>query len=173
MRLDGDTWQEFFDSFEREAFRLETLPVYRVEGERSEYQRFLDTGGADIRDDDPWWARVRHYRETDRWIGRVHIVSRPLTDYLRFEFAFYRHSVLAGEEVRILDVTDQPDPGLPQQDFWMFDESRVVRMDYEADGAQVGRELLEGVDPAPYVAWKHLALEHSEPFTEYSARLRA
>ena len=72
----------------------------------------------------------------------------------------------AGEDVRILDLTDQPDPGLPAQDFWLFDDSAVVRMDYDADGTQLGRELLEGIDPAPYVAWKHLALEHAEPFTE-------
>jgi hypothetical protein len=72
----------------------------------------------------------------------------------------------AGEDVRILDVTDRPDPGLPAQDFWLFDDIAVVRMDYASDGTQLGRELLEDVDPAPYVAWKQLALESAEPFTE-------
>ncbi|MGH3739069.1 MAG: DUF6879 family protein [Micromonosporaceae bacterium] len=74
--------------------------------------------------------------------------------------------------MRILDLTDQPIPGLPDQDFWLFDESKVVRMDYESDGTQIGRELLEDADPAPYVAWKQLALAHAVPFAEYSARLR-
>jgi hypothetical protein len=78
--------------------------------------------------------------------------------------------VEAGEEVRILDVTDRANPGLPTQDFWLFDDTTVVRMDYAPDGTQLGRELLDGVDPAPYVEWKRLALEHAEPFTEYCAK---
>jgi len=40
-------------------------------------------------------------------------------------------------------------------------------MDYAPDGTQLGRELLEDVDPAAYVEWKRLALEHATPFTEY------
>jgi hypothetical protein len=110
--------------------------------------------------------RVRHFRHTGRWIGRVHVINRPLTDYLCYEFAVYRRTVEAGEDVRILDLTDQPNPGLPAQDFWLFDDTAVVRMDYSPDGTQLGRELLEDVDPAPYVAWKRLALEYAEPFTE-------
>jgi len=169
--LDGDTWTQFFDSFEREAFRLETLPVYQVEGEREAYARFLTTGDVDIPGSDSWFEQLRHYRETGRWIGRVHVIARPLTDYLRFEFAFQLHSVQAGEDIRILDLTDRPNPGLPAQDYWMFDESKVVRMDYGPDGTQIGRELLEGVDPTPYVAWKRLAMEEAEPLSEFYAKL--
>lgn len=83
MRLDGDTWRAFFDSFKREAFRLETLPVYDMANERAEYEGFIATGRLDIPDDDPWLTRVRHFRATGRWVGRVHVISRPITDYLR------------------------------------------------------------------------------------------
>ncbi len=170
MRLDGDAWRKFFDSYEREAFRLETLPAYGVAGEQAEFEEFIASGKLRIPWDDPWLARVRDFRRTDRWIGRVHVISRPLTDYLRYEFAVYGHTVRAGEDVRILDVTDQPDPGLPRQDFWLFDEAVVVRMDYRPDGTQVGRELLTDADPAPYVAWKRLAMQHAQPFMEYMRR---
>lgn len=166
MRLENDDWRTFFDSYQREAFRLETLPSYGVGSEQAEYAKFLATGKLDIPDDDPWLVRVRHFRQTGRWIGRVHVISRPLTDYLRYEFAVYRRTVEVGEDVRILDLTDQPDPGLPAQDFWLFDETVIVRMDYDLDGTQLGREFLEDVDPAPYVAWKRLALEYAEPFIE-------
>jgi hypothetical protein len=169
VRLDGDAWQAFFDSFDREAFRLETLPVYDMADEQEEFAGFLATGKLDIPDDDSWLVRLRHFRETGRWIGRVHLLSRPLTDYLQYQFAFYPYSVAAGEDVHILDVTDQPNPDLPAQDFWLFDESQVVRMDYDAQGRQLGRELLEGVDPTPYVEWKRQALELAVPFPEYAA----
>ncbi len=87
----------------------------------------------------------------------MHVVRRPLTDYLRYEFAVYRRTVEVGEDVRILDLTDQSDPGLPAQDFWLFDDTAVVRMDYDSEGTQLGCELLEKVDPAPYVARKQFA----------------
>jgi hypothetical protein len=166
VRLNGDRWRTFFDSYQREAFRLETLPSYSVGSELMEYQRFLTTGVLDIPDDDPWLVRVRHFRRTGRWIGRVHVISWPLTDYLRYEFEVYRHTLQAGEDVRILDLTRRPNPGLPAQDFWLFDDSAVVRMEYDEDGTQLGRELLEDTDPGPYIAWKRLAMDHAEPFTE-------
>lgn len=170
MRLDGDAWRDFFDSYQREAFRLETLPAYGVTGEQAEFEEFQASGKLHIPSDDPWLVRVREFCRTGRWVGRVHVVSRPLSDYLQYEFAVYGYTIQAGEDVRILDVTDQPAPGLPCQDFWLFDESTVVRMDYLPDGTQAGRELLTDVDPAPYVAWKRLALQHAQPFLEYMRR---
>lgn len=171
MRLAADAWRCFFDSFEREAFRLETLPRYAVAGEDAELRDFLTTDNLIIPDDDPWLVRVRHFRETGRWIGRVHVVRRPLTDYLRYEFAVYVHTVRAGEDVRILDLTECADPGLPTHDFWLFDDSRVVRMDYDSDGRQLGRELLDEVDPEPYVIGKQQALRLAVPFLDYRATL--
>jgi hypothetical protein len=167
VRLAGETWRAFFDGFQREAFRLETYPVYDVASEREEYEQFLATGELCIPDDDPWLMRVRRFRAAGRWIGRVHVLRKPLSDYLRYEFAVYRHSSRAGEDIRILDLTAQADPGLPGRDFWLFDETSVVRMDYDTHGRQVGRELLEDTDPAPYVAWKRTALAHARPFGEY------
>ena len=139
-----------------------------VSSEQVEYDSFLANGKLIIPDDDPWLVRVRNFRRTGRWIGRVHVISRPLADYLRYEFAVYQFTAQAGEDVCILDLAERRDPGLPPQDFWLFDDTAVVRMDFLADGTQVGRELLEGVDPAPYVAWKRLALEYWQPFMEYA-----
>lgn len=167
MRLDGESWRTFFDSFKREAFRLETHPVYDMTSEREEYEQFLSTGQLQIPGDDPWLKRVRHFRATGRWIGRVHVLTRPLTDYLRYEFAVYRHTVQAGEDIRILDLSNGSNPDLPSYDFWLFDESFVVHMNYDDHGKQVDRELLDGVDPAPYVEWKRSALACAQPYAEY------
>lgn len=172
MRLRGEAWNTFFDSFKQEAFRLETHPVYDMADEQDEIEQFLATGQLHIPDDDQWLTRVRDFRITGRWVGRVHVISRPLTDYLRYEFAVYRYTVQAGEDVRILDITDRANPGLPAQDFWLFDETSVVRMDYDEHGRQLGRELLEDADPTPYVEWKRIALWHAQPFTEYVNQAR-
>ncbi|MFB7476167.1 DUF6879 family protein [Kitasatospora sp. NPDC056184] len=166
MFLDGDDWRAYFDAMEYDAWRLETHPVYTVPQEEDGIRRFLAGEPLDTGATAAWATRVRGYRETGRRVGRVHVVTRPLTDYLRFEFAHYRHNVEAGEDVRILDLTDRPNPGLPDQDFWLFDDRRVVLMNYRSDGTQINRRIHDG-DPAPYAAWKGLAIAESVPFTEY------
>ncbi|MFJ7909682.1 DUF6879 family protein [Kitasatospora sp. NPDC096204] len=169
MLLDGDSWRPFFDSFEHEAFRLETRSSYAMPDEDEEFQEFLATGELHIPADDPWLTRVRNYRATGRWIGRVHVLTRPLSDYLRFELAAYAYNVEAGEDIRILDLTGLENPGLPEQDFWMFDSAKVVDMRYRSDGTQIGRHLLEEPDLEQYRHWRDLALSLSVPFMEYSA----
>lgn len=162
----GDEWQRFFDSMERDAFRLETLPVYRVAQEDEAVERFLAGEPLRSEDTEPWAQRIKGYLASGRSVSRVHVLTRPLTDYLRFEFAYYTHNVKAGEDIRILDVTDRANPGLPDHDFWILDDSRVVLMHYEDDGTQIGREVYEG-DPEPYRQWKRTALRESIPFADY------
>lgn len=40
-------------------------------------------------------------------------------------------------------------------------------MEYDGEGNQLGRELLEHGDPTPYVGWKCLALDRAVPFGSY------
>ena len=138
--------------------------------EQDEYQRFLagEKPPADLHYS--WLDRVAHFRATGREIQRVHVVTRPLSDYLRYEFTWaYAFNVKAGEEIRILDLTGKDNPGLPSEDFWMFDERRVVRMMYRPDGSQIGRELLDIPDIEQYVKYRNVALAMSVPFEEYWA----
>ncbi|MGK5533664.1 DUF6879 family protein [Streptomyces sp. URMC 129] len=172
MRLDGEDWPQLFNAYQRDAWRLETQPVYQMPEEEAEFAHFLATGKLPVADDDEWLVRLRHFRSTGRTIGRVHVLTRPLTDYLRFEMAFYAHSSRAGEDIRILDLTDRENPGLPQQDFWMLDD-HVVEMRYDAEGRQIGRFLLDNPDLEQYRAWKRLAIEHSVPVAEYQAEYLA
>ncbi|MFF5501303.1 DUF6879 family protein [Streptomyces roseolus] len=162
MLLDGEAWADKFKTFQTEAWRLETLPQYLVPQEAEEFAAFRVGARFPGPYEDAWTAMVR-----TRNVGRVHIVTRPLTDYLRFEFErYYQHQAPAGEDIRILDVTDRPNPLPDVHDFWMFDRSTVVLMKYEADGTQIERELYEG-DPAPFVEWQRIAIAESVPFLEY------
>ncbi|OKJ02851.1 DUF6879 family protein, partial [Kitasatospora sp. CB01950] len=92
--------------------------------------------------------------------------SRIQVQYLRFEFMYYEPQVKAGEDIRILDLTDRSNPGLPDQDFWLFDDANVVLMNYETDGTQLDRVLLDG-DVQQYREWRRLAVAESVPFAEY------
>ncbi|GGR30336.1 DUF6879 family protein [Streptomyces roseolus] len=162
MLLDGEAWADKFKTFQTEAWRLETLPQYLVPQEAEEFAAFKAGARFPGPYEDAWMAMVR-----TRNVGRVHIVTRPLTDYLRFEFErYYQHQAPAGEDIRILDITDRPNPLPDVRDFWMFDRSTVVLMKYEADGTQIERELYEG-DPAPFLEYQRIAIAESVPFLEY------
>ncbi|WP_030408425.1 DUF6879 family protein [Streptomyces albus] len=167
MLLAGDEWQSKFRDFQKEAWRLETLPVYGVPQEEEEFQKFQAGDRFLGNYEDEWTGMIRRHKSSGRSMGRVHVVTRPLGEYLRFEFCrYYAHSVKAGEDIRILDVTDRPNPVAGFQDFWMFDRSLVVLMNYEPDGRQINREVHDG-DPAPFIECQRIAVAESVPFEEY------
>jgi hypothetical protein len=157
-----------FRGFESEAWRLETLPQYLVPQEAAEIEAFR--AGKRI---DPhaytssYTEDLKRLRKEGKRKGRVHILTQPLSEYLSFEFSrYYAPHTLAGEDIRILDVTGRENPLQGVQDFWIFDRSTVVLMHYEEDGTQISRELYEG-DPSPYVECQRIAEAESIPFLEY------
>ncbi|MBH1936046.1 hypothetical protein I5Q34_17515 [Streptomyces sp. AV19] len=167
MLLDGELWEAKFLNFRAEAWRLETLQVYNVPQEEEEIRQFLAGERIDPHAySNEYTDDLKRVRREGKSKGRVHIVTRPLSQYLWFEFMYYQPHAWAGEDIRIMDVTDRHNPLDGVQDFWMFDRSEVVLMHYEPDGTQVGREVYEG-DPEPYREYQRTALAESLPFEEY------
>jgi hypothetical protein len=166
--LKGEEFGRLFESFERTAFRLETLAVYDVEDEQEEIARFL--AGQEMGpewDDNPW---VRSMTDKGKAVSRVHVLRSPLTDYLRYELGAYAGNITAGESIGIIDLAEQQVTGLPDHDFWLFDDRDVYRMHYTPEGKFVGAELLPGDRLAEYLGYRDLARAHAVPFTSYRER---
>ncbi|MGY0061033.1 DUF6879 family protein [Streptomyces sp. LZ34] len=167
MLLEGEVWQAKFRDFQSEAWRLETLPSYKVPQEEEEIRAYLAGDRIDPRThSNAYTEDLKRVRREGKSKGRVHIVTRPLATYLRYEFMYYRPHVWAGEDIRIMDVTDGENPLDGVQDFWMFDKKEVVLMHYQPDGTQISREVYEG-DVTPYLEYQRIALAESVPFEEY------
>ncbi|MGV9265387.1 DUF6879 family protein [Kitasatospora sp. NPDC003701] len=166
MFLDGDQWRLHFDGYRRDAFRLEAQPAYTMPREAENLARFLRGEPKPESHNAAWHQRVKGFVSSGRTIGRVRVVRRPLTDYQRYQFAWgIPGNIAAGEDIRILDATED-NFGIPDQDWWMFDETSVVHLNFRPDGTQINRELVnERADECQEL--KRLAIERSVPFFEY------
>ena len=165
--LRGEDFGRLFQAFERTAFRLETLAVYDVEEEQEEFVDFL--AGKPLPPesaDNPW---VRSMTGLGKQVGRVHVLSSPLSDYLRYELAWYPGNIAAGESIGIIDTAQRAVAGLPNHDFWLFDDVRVYRMHYTDAGQFLGGELLPDDRLDEYRGYRDIALAHAVPFAEYTA----
>jgi len=168
VRLEGEAWSRYFRDFTRSAFRLELRPVYTMPGEADELRRF-EAGEKPPPDYHYGWLdTVPAARRAGKTISRVRVVRRPLTTYIRYEFEWgFVYNVKAGEDIRVLDLTDHTGPDLPDHDFWLFDETIVVKLLYRPDGTQIGRELVQNPDLDAYLGWRDAAWQAAVPFSAY------
>ncbi|MEU1814000.1 DUF6879 family protein [Streptomyces roseifaciens] len=166
--LAGEEFGRLFETFERTAFRLETLDEYDIEEEREEFAQFL--AGGDMGPewaDNPW---VRSMTDKGKRVSRVHVLRSPLTDYLRYELSAYPGNIKAGEEIGIIDLSEQTVAGLPDHDFWLFDDRDVYRMHYTEAGTFVGAELLPADRLPEYRAYRDRVVAVAVPFASYWER---
>ncbi|MGH3886190.1 MAG: DUF6879 family protein [Pseudonocardiaceae bacterium] len=92
-----------------------------------------DTGDPLIAD---WTGMVRARIEGGAVMRRVHVVSYPMTEYVRFELAMQRaHSLPVGE--RVVEADRHPDLARAE-DFWLLDDRVGVRLIY-GDGGRLIR----------------------------------
>ena len=151
----------------RSAFRLEVLDRYDVASDGVDYQRFLDGEREPTWErKQPWLDHLRQERESGILRHRVHVLRTPLTNYLRYECEWgYVYNSIAGEDIRILDVTNSDIPGgLPDYDFWLIDDQYPIRMHYGPGGEFLGASLPSSDEIALYRHARDLAVAESEPF---------
>jgi hypothetical protein len=165
------TLGELFDGFEREAFRLETMDDYSKSGSTDAYQAFM-AGERQPEDYNAGWIdELRSHTSRGKRVYRVHILTRPLTDYLRFELGWgYRKNMTGGEEFYILDITEAPNPLEGAPDFWLFDSETAAVMRYDDQGAFLGADVLSPKDSAEFIRHRDAALAHAEPFSDWWAK---
>ena len=169
---DSEEFDQPFQTFERTAFRLEVLDRYAVPIEEEPVRRFLAGEPVDLGWLTPYLTLVRQATAAGKRFQRVRVVSEPLidNDYLRYEFAYYPHTIAAGEELRILPRAQAEVLELPDRDFWLFDSRLVALMRFDGEGHLHGVELTD--DPqmvARCCYWRDAALHHAAAFERYVA----
>jgi Family of unknown function (DUF6879) len=143
-RHDAPAPNSLLGTFQRSAFRMETLPVYSVEAEAERFGAFLAGQSLPPRspENSSWLRRVAESTKRGIFWRRVHLLRQPLSDYLRYELLEYQANVAAGEDIRIVDITHHPELANVNEDFWLLDADQptayAMLMQYDRDGQWTG-----------------------------------
>lgn len=169
---------DLYRGCERSAFRLETLNRYDVPWEAEDLRAFREDG--ELLLEEPtlrrWFDLAREVTETGRSLRRVHVLDRPLTPYLQWELAFYRHSIEAGEDVRIAERSWHPALEELRQDFALIDAETdhptVIWYEYDEEEALLGyRYSKSPADIERCMEERDIALAHAVSLEEFMALL--
>lgn len=163
------------------AWRIEALQYYAGTGDEERQRAFregrpLPAPGPGKLEDLKLIARLSREGRT---VGRVHVVDRPLSDYVRYELAVYAENAAAGEEIRIADRSAHPELAEITGDFAIFDaeadsESAVILFKYDSEGVVHGYEISydqEVVEQCRDLL--DLAYAFSVPLSEFTAAAAA
>lgn len=167
-----DEFNAAFDEFQVSAFRLECLQTYAVSAEDARLRAFregLPRPERSVRTN-PWLQRIAATTIAGKSWSRVRLVSRPLTEYTRYEMIGFVESQAVGEQIRIVDLNAHPDLRDLGPDFWLFDAEFAIIMRYDEAGTVLGYERTTEVGDFRDQRW--LAMAGSISLAEYLAQTR-
>lgn len=160
--------------FDHSAWRLELLDWYTSPATERRLTRFLAGEHVTAAERAPWLSMLRRDLAAGKTIGRVHVITEPLTDYLRYELACYESSGQVGEDIRILPGSLADGLDLPGFDFWLFDAgypgARAAINVYGERGAWLRSEFItEPGFVAHCCRWRDAAMSRAIPLSAYQA----
>lgn len=163
--------RESLAAFRYSLFRLETRQAYSGSSEDEAYAAYLAGRPVPVTIElAEWCERIRRRGDEGATAQRVHVVTEPLTGYIRFELASYEPNVEAGEDVRVIPVRQGGSwpADVPRSDFWLIDSRELWDMSYAEDGSWLGAEAV--TDPrgvAVACAARDAALVHAISWADY------
>jgi hypothetical protein len=168
--LTGDDFDNLFHTFEESAFHLELKDSYHVPEESGPFTLFLESKPDDFAWHQPWLKIVREATGAGKSMARVRVVSVPHTAYVRWGLAVAPLNIDAGEDIRWLPRHEAVGIDFPAEDYWLFDDSRVVFTVFHPDGRFLGGQettdakIIDRCRSVREQAWA-LAIPHAQYIT--------
>lgn len=167
--IDGEMFWSLFEGFRDTAWRWEAQPVFTIADEQPDLQRFLRGEPEPLGHNEDWHHQIKEWAQAGKRISRVRLLAEPVTDYQRYQLAWgIPGNVAAGEEVRILTKDHAVGLDLPDQDFWIFDNHRVVFLNFDQAGRLVDRELVDRPDLDLFLSWRDAAVTRSHAWQDWT-----
>jgi hypothetical protein len=168
-----------FNDYVKEAFRLEILPFYKVEGEWENFQNYLNTGTA-VPDQNliDYLNGVEQKTNQGADHIRVRVIENPINDYQIFETKIgYIPSSKLGTKMyfidrdRYNDLTNAKAEFKKVRDFWLFDQCSVAFLNYSNAGEWKGFEIGDENDVEVCLELRSLLIENSFSLNSLIERL--
>ena len=141
--LRPDEFKVMFAAFQTEAFRFEAQPEYPLGPGQEDFNRFLAGTSAPPTEYAwlaSWFEELAQLKREGKSICRVRVLDDPMTDYQRWMLWGAPWMVRAGEYITCMRRSAARQAGLPDHDWWLFDDSWVVEMHFA--GGKVGDLML-------------------------------
>lgn len=165
--LQGEAFDDLFRTFNRTAFHLELKDSYHVPEEASPFELFIKGKPDGFSWHQPWLRLVCEATHAGKSITRVRVVTVPHCDYTRWGLTVAPLNIEAGEDLRWLPRHLTSGIDFPADDYWLFDDNRVVFTVFAEDGRFAGGaevsdpEITEQCRKVHQQVWA-LAVPHDE-----------
>lgn len=136
LLVGGDPWPEWFHGLRRSAFHLEVRDSYSEASENNRLRAFLAGEPPPDEPPVPWHALMRETTERGIAVTRVRVVTEPLSDYHRWLLSITDRNIASGEDIRYLPRHEAGK--VSPDDWWLFDDERVVFNLADPDGKPAG-----------------------------------
>ncbi|NUT29847.1 MAG: hypothetical protein HOV84_28730 [Streptomyces sp.] len=147
MSANVPSFEELMEAAQSSAVHLEMRDQYGVADEADDFDTWLRTGQRDVDAASEYWSPwvdlISRAVTRGVVVRRARIVSEPVSDYIRYEYAGTQVNIDAGERVRWLPRRQASDIALPGNDFWLLDERLIRWNHFTGDGASGGGEITE------------------------------
>jgi hypothetical protein len=125
---------ELTGTFTRSMLHMETRDAYGTETELPHMAKWAAGEPDDLGWLQEWCQKMRGHTGAGRTARRVKIVSEPLSEYQRWVHAVFSPIVEAGEDVRWVPRRSMSALCIPGNDYYLFDDERVVFLHYTGSG---------------------------------------
>ena len=165
--ITGEGFERLFVTFQHTAWRWEAQASYHEPYELEPLGRWRRGEPDDLAWMADWLGDIRAATAAGRLFQRVRLYPEPPTEYLRWQENVTPANVEAGEDIRIVSADQATELGLPDHDFWLFDNTQVVRMHFDASGFVGGEMITDPGTVARHRAWRDIAWTHAVPYRQY------
>ena len=140
-RLSVEEFGEQFSLVKQSSWRWECQGDYPVDHESMRHWRANQV--TNDPEDSEWVRYIRELRAASIPFERVRMVTEPLTDYLAWMLAITNSNIDAGEDIRWCKESVAHELGMPDYDFYIFDDNRVVIFHHDSEKVFTHAEVID------------------------------
>jgi hypothetical protein len=164
----NDLLDEQFQRFTTSSWRWECQGDYSIDA--AALQRWRDGLPPDMSRKEPWLRSIREIVADGKTFDRVRMLTEPITEYLRWLIEQTQSNVDAGEDIRWVQQSVAAELGMPDYDFYLFDDARVAIMRFGEDKLLAELEVVDDPDiVARHRVFRDAIWQRAVPHIEYNA----